>query len=88
MFHRHHEADVSAVAPSRVTTVRLLENDDELQVAVERARAFEDRGQRRVVNYDRYLREGHDELANVLHIDSARSAELLAELGSVEAPAP
>jgi hypothetical protein len=71
--------------------VRRLQNDEELQAAVERARAFErrgvDRGQQRVVNYDRHMREGRSELANVVQMDSSRSTELLAELGIHEAPA-
>jgi hypothetical protein len=39
------------------------------------------------VNYDRYMREGRGELANVVQMDSSRSTELLAELGIHEAPA-
>ena len=67
--------------------MRLLQNDEELQAAVERARAFErrgvDRGQQRVVNYDRYMREGRGELANVVQMDSSRSTELLPNLASM-----
>lgn len=68
MFQRHRNNVVgSEVRSQRVRRiVRLLQNDEELQAAVERARAFErrgvDRGQQRVVNYDRYVREGRANL--------------------------
>jgi hypothetical protein len=93
MFQRHRNNVVgSEVKSQRVRRiVRLLQNDEELQAAVERTRAFErrgvDRGQQRVVNYDRYMRAGRGELANVVQMDSSRSTELLAELGIHEAPA-
>jgi hypothetical protein len=78
MFHRHHAADVSAVAPPRVRTVRLLETDEDLRAAVERAKAFERRGfdesRRRSLSYERYLRERPDGLADVVHIDSGAAA--------------
>jgi hypothetical protein len=74
MFHRHHsEMPESPIGPPRVRTVRLLQGDDELQAAVERAREFErrgvDAGQRRVGSYDRVLREGVGHLADVVPMD-------------------
>jgi hypothetical protein len=92
MFHRHNDETATdyAIAVPRVATVRLLEGDEELQAAVERAKAFErrgmDQGQQRVMNYERYLRERPEDLANVVHIDSTRGAELMAELGLDEIP--
>ena len=78
MFHRHHEAEVSAVAIPRVRTVRLLETDEDLRVAVERAREFERtraaHGARPALSYDRYLREPTDGLADVVPIDSGAAA--------------
>jgi hypothetical protein len=73
MFHHHHEADVSAVAPPRVRTVRLLETDEELQAAVERASAFERARASRsgqALRYERYQGERPDGLAEVVHIES------------------
>jgi acyl-CoA reductase-like NAD-dependent aldehyde dehydrogenase len=74
MFHRHHHADVTAVAPPRSRGVRLLETDEDLRAAVERARAFERRtaeqSGRQALNYARYLRLRSDELADVVPIDS------------------
>jgi hypothetical protein len=72
MFHRYHEADVPAVATPRMRTVRLLESDEDLRAAVERARAFE---RTRVaqgghaLSYERYLRDPTDGLADVVPID-------------------
>jgi hypothetical protein len=52
-----------------VRTVRLLQDPEELQEAVERASGFERRGaneyQRRVGTYDRLLGDGEGQLANV-----------------------
>jgi hypothetical protein len=75
MFHRRHEANVSAVTPPpRVRTVRLLETDEDLRAAVERARAFErmraEQGGARVLSYERYLRDRSEGLADVVQIDS------------------
>ena len=72
MFHHHHEADVPAVATPRVRTVRLLETDEDLQAAVERARAFERARANRgggALSYERYLREPTEGLADVVPID-------------------
>jgi hypothetical protein len=72
MFHHHHEADVPAIAPPRVRTVRLLETDEDLRAAVERARAFERTRAARgghALSYERYLREDTDGLADVVPID-------------------
>jgi hypothetical protein len=70
-------------------TVRLLETDEDLQAAVERARAFERtraaQTTRRTLSYERYLRkQPADDLANVHHIDSTRGTELLADLALEE----
>jgi hypothetical protein len=60
MFHTHSKKvpDSPIVSP-RVQTVRLLKGPEELQAAVERARAFErrrvDEYQRRVGAYDRFF---------------------------------
>jgi len=60
MFHLHSKKvpDSPIVSP-RVQTVRLLKGPEELQAAVERARAFErrrvDEYQRRVGAYDRFF---------------------------------
>lgn len=59
MFYHHRDAlPLLDIDPPRVKSVRLLRNDEELQAAVERARAFERRDnyrQRRVDAYDRFL---------------------------------
>jgi hypothetical protein len=87
MFHRHSKPDAPIVAP-RVRTVRLLETDEDFRIAVERARAFErngmDQRQQRVANYEHYMLEQPDVIANVVLIDSARGTELLAEFARVE----
>jgi hypothetical protein len=74
MFHRHHSAEVSVVAVPRVRTVRLLETDEDLRTAVERARAFEQRGAapgvRRALSYERYLDGKRADLADVIQMDS------------------
>jgi hypothetical protein len=81
MIRRHdRNAPVARqVAPLRVHTVRLLNGDEELQAAVERARAFERRGsdecQRRVGTYDRLLScAGRDQPPNVALLDSLVNA--------------
>jgi hypothetical protein len=73
MFHHHHQAEVSVVAPPRVRTVRLLETDEDLQAAVERASAFERARASRsgqALRYERYQSERSGGLADVLHIES------------------
>lgn len=59
MFYHHRDTlPLRNLDPPRVRTVRLLHNDEELQAAVERARAFERRDdyrQRRARAYDRFL---------------------------------
>jgi hypothetical protein len=81
MFHsRRSSGDTSPIiVPPRVNTVRLLRTHEELQAAVERARAFErrgvDAGHRRVGAYDRFLDEGRGEdLDNVLPMESLRGS--------------
>jgi biotin carboxylase len=75
MFHlRHHESasDFQIVAP-RGRGVRLLETDEDLQAAVERASAFERARANRSghgLRYERYLGGRPDELADVVSIDS------------------
>ena len=73
MFHRHRQVTPgSPISAPRVRTVRVLQSDEELQAAVERAREFERRGvsagQRRVGSYDRVLGAQTDTLATVLPI--------------------
>jgi hypothetical protein len=77
MFHHHRNdtPDPPIVHP-QVRTVRLLQGDEELQAAVERASAFERRGiddsQRRIGTYDRLLGDGEGQLANVVLIGALR----------------
>lgn len=56
---RHHRYDIPgpSIVPPQGQAVRLLRSDEELQSAVERARAFERRHdpQQRVSVYDQYL---------------------------------
>jgi hypothetical protein len=78
MFHRHRrDAAERAITSPLVHTVRLLKSDEELQAAVERARKFESRGidqsQRRVVNYERYLRGNRDDLAQIVGLEFSRT---------------
>jgi hypothetical protein len=74
MFHHHRPTEVSVVAIPRARTVRLLETEEDLRAAVERARAFERRGAmtgaRRALNYERYLDGRRVELADVIQIDA------------------
>jgi hypothetical protein len=73
MFHRHHEVDVPAVVPPRVRTVRLLETEEDLRAAVERARSFERTRAAQgghALSYERYLRESTVGLADVVPIDA------------------
>jgi len=71
MFHRHRQVTPgSPISTPRAKTVRVLQSEEELQAAVERAREFErrgvDAGQRRVGSYDRVLGAQTDGLATVL----------------------
>jgi hypothetical protein len=69
---RRYRKNANAVPsePLRAHTVRLLYGDEELQAAVERARAFERRGsaeyQRRVGTYDRLLSDAQGQLTIVV----------------------
>jgi hypothetical protein len=80
MFHHHHNKGTPSppTTPSQVERVRLLQDREELQSAVERARDFERRGiseyQRRVGNYDRFLEAGDGPPANVVPIDTSAEA--------------
>jgi hypothetical protein len=78
MFHRHKDTPKPLIVSPRVKTVRLLQDHEELQAAVERARNFERRGvneyQRRVGAYDRFLNEGEGLPANVVPIESSAEA--------------
>jgi hypothetical protein len=74
MFRRNSK--ILPVEPPRVHTVRLLQSDEELRAAVERARASERRGsdeyQRRVGAYDRLLDNAPGVLATIVGIDPLR----------------
>ena len=76
MFHRRHK-NVSGppAVPSAPGSVRMLVGHEELEAAVGRAKEFERRGideyQRRLVTYDRLLRDDQDDLAEVVPIESA-----------------
>lgn len=78
MFHHHHKDTLdSPIASPRVPSVRVLQGEEELQAAVERAREFErrraDEYGRRVGAYDRFL-NGEAPSANVVPIDSSAEA--------------
>jgi len=71
VFHRQrYSLSVPSIVHPQERSVRLLENDEELQAAVERAKAFERRTanhhQRRVGSYDRFLSEGNGRLPKVV----------------------
>jgi hypothetical protein len=78
MFHRHHkDGSAAPIASPPVKTVRLLQGEEELQTALERARGFESRGfdeyKRRMGAYDRFLtKEGPS--SNVISLDSSAEA--------------
>jgi hypothetical protein len=81
MFHHlRHQKDGShtPIASPPVKTVRVLQGDEELQEALERARGFESRGfdeyKRRMGAYDRFLAQGQGGRANVLPIDQTAEA--------------
>ena len=78
MFHHSNKkAPDSPIVSPRVQTVRLLTGPEELQAAVERARAFErrrvDEYQRRVGAYDRFLTTNEDKPAVVVQTESSAS---------------
>jgi hypothetical protein len=74
MFHHHHSTEVSVVATPR-STVRLLETDEDLRAAVERASAFERRGAvqgtRRALSYERYLDRTQHHFTDMAQVDTA-----------------
>jgi hypothetical protein len=75
MFHHNtKKAPDSPIVSPRVHTVRLLTGPEELQAAVERARAFErrrvDEYQRRVGAYDRFFTATDDKPAIVVPAES------------------
>ena len=80
MFHHRHGRDGSEapIASPPVRTVRLLQDDAELQEALERAKGFESRGfdeyKRRMGAYDRFLRREQARPGNVLPIESSAEA--------------
>jgi hypothetical protein len=80
MFSRRgrYETVPTHVRPSRAGTVRLLETEEELQAAVERARAFERLSAGleaiRALKYEHYLHEPGGGLAKVVPIDTQRPA--------------
>jgi hypothetical protein len=67
--HHRYSLPVPSIVYPQGRSVRLLQNDEELQAAVERARAFErrtaDHHQRRVGSYDRFLSDGSGRLSAV-----------------------
>ena len=79
MFHHHNKKTLdSPIVSPRVQTVRLLKGPEELQAAVERARAFErrrvDEYQRRVGAYDRFFQADEDKTPIVVPVDSSAGA--------------
>ena len=78
MFHHNNKkAPDSPIVSPRVQTVRLLTGPEELQAAVERARAFErrrvDEYQRRVGAYDRFFATDEDKPAIVVQTEPSAS---------------
>jgi hypothetical protein len=67
MFHhRRDEVTGPIVVPPQFQTVRLLQTDEELQLAIDRARAFE-----RKHEYERRVSEAFDRLLEaVVHLPS------------------
>jgi hypothetical protein len=79
MFHRHgKEGSDAPIASPPVRTVRLLQGEEELQAALERARRYESRGfdeyKRRMGAYDRFLTQRESGHANVLPIEPTAEA--------------
>jgi hypothetical protein len=82
MIHRYRKSiHAETIAPVQVRTVRLLYGDEELQAAVERARAFErrvsDEYQRRVGTYDRLLNDAPGRPGNILTLESLKEVPAL-----------
>jgi hypothetical protein len=79
MFHHRHDKDGSypPIASPPVRTVRLLRGDEELQEAIDRARAYERRGfdeyKRRMGTYD-LMTKGRTYPVNVLSMESSAEA--------------
>jgi hypothetical protein len=80
MFHHRHgkEGSNAPIASPPVKTVRLLQGDEELQEAIERAKGFESRGfdeyKRRMGTYDRFMTRGRVHSGNVLPIETSAEA--------------
>ena len=80
MFHHRHGKDGSdsPIASPPVKTVRVLQDEEELQEALERAKGFESRGfdeyKRRMGAYDRFLTRGQGRPDNVHPIESSAEA--------------
>jgi hypothetical protein len=81
MFHHRHDKDgsLSPIASPPVKTVRLLNDETELQEALERAKGYEIRGfdeyKRRMGAYDRFLTRGQQGRPdNVLPIEPSAEA--------------
>jgi hypothetical protein len=80
MFHHRHDkaGSNSPIASPPVKTVRLLQGDEELQEAIERAKGFESRGfdeyKRRMGTYDRFMTRGQGHPTNVLPIEPSAEA--------------
>jgi hypothetical protein len=85
MFHHRHGKDGShsPIASPPTKTVRLLQGEEELQEAIERAKGFESRGfdeyKRRMGTYDRFMRRGQVHSGNVLPIETSAAVETSAE---------
>jgi len=79
MFKRHHHEtalEFSIVAPRRAA-VRLLETDEDLRAAVERASAFERARENRsghALSYERYLDASAAGLVDVFRFDPSEAA--------------
>jgi hypothetical protein len=81
MFHHRHDKNgsLSPIASPPVKTVRLLNDEAELQEALERAKGYESRGfdeyKRRMGAYDRFLTRGQQGRPdNVLPIEPSAEA--------------
>jgi hypothetical protein len=74
MFHRQHDEKAAAIVAPRVRTVRLLETDEDLRAAIERAKAFERARMNRggSLTYERYLQRP-DGLAEIVHIETSEA---------------
>jgi hypothetical protein len=80
MFHHRRDktGSLSPIASPPVKTVRLLNDEAELQAALERAKGYESRGfdeyKRRMGAYDRFLTKGLERPDNVLPIEPSAEA--------------